>query len=206
MVYLAGVVVEELERLGGKGGKGGEGGGMIVAGYSSGAAMMGVLMLSGEVERLVSIRAYNTKVQGWMGISGYLPFRREVLAAVQYLPVSDLQDRRRAARNFIRKLLDLEPWDGGEEEEEDGGGWERMKVWLGHGESDQKVQTRLGEEWRDLLGTELGLDVRWKGYKGLGHGLGGGEGLVDVICDGMDGLGFGNLVDREGGKNVSSKL
>jgi len=132
----------------------------VVGGFSQGSAMTVMLLLSGELERL-GIWNGHGGIAGFVGMSGWLPFRRqigEVVAAAHYGELA----KRKAVRAYVRELLLLESFPCEDEAFLD------APVWLGHGEIDEKVRLQWGQEMRDvLLGT--GVNVGLSTYEGLAH-------------------------------------
>lgn len=141
---------------------------IVVLGFSLGCAVGGILMLSGVIE----------KIGGFVGMSGYLPFRTEIEIALENVEGSE---KLAAVGGYLRDLLHLpliEERGGneGKRMEERAGG----KVMLCTGEVDVKMRSQWGEEMDRVLG-EIGFDVRWKNYEDLGHWWNGEE-LGDVIA------------------------
>ncbi|KAM3068395.1 hypothetical protein ACMFMG_009531 [Clarireedia jacksonii] len=163
--YLGLVVKEEIERLP-------EDGKVIIGGFSMGSAMSMFLLLSGELERL----GVGDQVVGLVGLSGWLPFRRQIEETAQ--KGEAWWEQRRNVRDFIRTLVELREWDGERqgqrvsgEMEEDGKKIDEkkgLKVWLGHGIEDEKVLLEWGTQMRDVL-KMVGYEVSWNEYEGLRH-------------------------------------
>lgn len=62
--------------------------------------------------------------------------------------------------------------------------FQRIPLFLGHGTEDDKVYIHLGREAASCL-TAMGIDVRWREYKGLGHWYSGDmlHDLVVFLCE-----------------------
>lgn len=132
----------------------------MIGGFSQGAAMSIMLFLSGELERL-GIRRGPGGVTGFVGMSGWLPFRRQVGEVVSEAGPSDI-GKRKAAREYVRRLLLLDPSSCDNEAYLD------VPLYLGHGEIDEKVKLQWGQEMRDVL-LGLGVNVGLSTYEGLAH-------------------------------------
>ncbi|CZR55818.1 uncharacterized protein PAC_05706 [Phialocephala subalpina] len=101
---LVKVEVKILEKDDGRGGRGGRGK-VVLGGFSQGCAMGVVGLLSGEFESL--------GLGGFVGFSGWLPFRRQVDEAIHYREGSDVESqiakklervRRKGLRSYLRRL------------------------------------------------------------------------------------------------------
>jgi predicted esterase len=146
--YLKRLIEEEIDVLvNGKTGWSREEAGkrVVVWGFSQGGAVVGILELSGVVNEV--------GLGGLVGMSAWLPFRRQIEEAAR-------EGKREGAVKFVRGLLGLK--------ELEGGGELRTPMLLCHGEEDQKVKLEWGCEMRDLM-LELGIDLSFKSYKGLEH-------------------------------------
>jgi predicted esterase len=169
VVYLAGLIKEEAEIL--KGTWGEEGGKRLVfGGFSQGCAMGVMLLLSGELLKFGVDCA--VQIGGFVGMSGWLPFRRQISDVLEApLPDSTLAGLEtpvisKAVIEYTRDLLGLEPIAlAGRENDEKG--YLEYEVWLGHGEEDQKVLMQWGEEMRDVLGG-VRCSIMMEGYE-VGH-------------------------------------
>jgi len=146
-------------------------GGVVLGGFSQGCAMAVMVILSGELQRL-NVKA-GSDVVGFVGMSGWLPFRRQF----SFLPSPSYMK----AVQYTRELLGLEMLVLSEDEVER---MTRCKIWLGTGQDDEKVKPEWGREMRDVL-SGLGVDVHFKTYEGLGHWWCEEErgGLGEVLCE-----------------------
>jgi lysophospholipase-2 len=177
ILYLSQLIkeeVEELERAEKEDGEGREKGKVIIGGFSQGSAMAMILLLSGELDR---IGVERERIGGWVGISGWLPFRLQIISSItpptSIPPSPSLVQKRTEVRTYIRTLLSLpafnpEPRLEAQEQQQ--------KIWLGHGGLDAKVRTEWGEQMRCLLGggegegeRGLGYDVKGRVYEGVEH-------------------------------------
>ncbi|KAM0323032.1 hypothetical protein ACHAQA_009131 [Verticillium albo-atrum] len=125
---------------------------------------------------LSSLLCLNYRIGGFIGMSGYLPFQKDIREAVDGAsndddnPFSDEEDVPAPsgptvkAAVFERDLLDLPPAD---HPSLDNTAYS-TPIFLGHGSADPKVPVSLGE---DMAGTmkAAGYNVRWKSYQDLGH-------------------------------------
>ncbi|CAL3967179.1 unnamed protein product [Diplocarpon coronariae] len=171
---LAALVKEEIELLYRDGFRGEEKGRLILLGFSQGAAMGSILLLGGEMERLGA----SDGLGGFVGLSGWLPFRRQIEAASFVADGDlfaadgdllagdgDLLAPRARAMGFVRELLHLDA------EREGRVGLKapsNVPVFLGHGELDPKVRLEWGQQSRDTL-HKLGMHVESKVYRGRAH-------------------------------------
>jgi predicted esterase len=105
------------------------------------------------------------RVGGLVGMSGWLPFRRQIEEAAG--------GKMEVARRFVRELLSLEEVEVGV------GGELKTPMMLCHGEEDKKVKLEWGIEMRDLM-LDLGMDVSFKSYPGLEHWYSGDE-MRDIV-------------------------
>ena len=126
---------------------------LVLGGFSQGCAMsMWVLLNMG------------LKLGGYVGMSGWLPFRRQIDSAMKV--GADQKARRLAALDCMRDTVPVPYLSQCPTSE-------RLKglathVFLGHGSKDVKVRTAWGEDMRDAL-RKLGVDVVWKEYEALEH-------------------------------------
>ena len=123
-------------------------------GFSQGCAM-GIWVLLNQ----------SLKLGAFVGMSGWLPFRRQISEAVER--EEDLNLQRVRALDLMSDLVPVPSLHTGPASE-------RLAcfatpVFLGHGLQDVKVRTEWGEEMRDALRI-LGMNIAWKGYDGLEHG------------------------------------
>jgi predicted esterase len=158
--YLAELVKQEVGILG-------DGKRVVVGGFSQGAAMAGMLILSGFVP----------EIQNWVVLSGWLPFRLQLErsfslisidmdASVNYIYAA----RRSAVARSLRGITGLGTGDGNKGE---------MRVWMGHGRDDEKVRLEWGGQMRDVI-RNLGVRAEWNTYEGLGHWFEGTK-LKDLV-------------------------
>ncbi|KAB5582908.1 phospholipase/carboxylesterase [Coniochaeta sp. 2T2.1] len=140
---------------------------IILGGLSQGCAMALTVLL-----------CLNHCIGGFVGMSGYLPFREDIDEAVAPCAVEDGHDNPFAsdeggaenyppavrASVFERDLLGLPAVDGPAPEKTAYG----TPTFLGHGSADDKVLCSLGEsEKRSIEGA--GYEAQWRCYQGLGH-------------------------------------
>ncbi|MCJ1377034.1 hypothetical protein MMC17_000124 [Xylographa soralifera] len=123
---------------------------IVLWGFSQGCAVGAWALLNGC-----------PRLGAFVGMSGWLPFRRQVEEVVQGKEEGDVEVRRLQARECMRRAV---PGCGASG---DGAAW-ATPVFLGHGLRDEKVRAGWGEEMRDLMGG-LGMEVVWRGYEGLEH-------------------------------------
>ena len=141
-----------------------------------------MLLLSGELERL-GIRKGAGGIAGFVGLSGWLQFRRQIGEVVVAGGDNEIE-RKKAVREYVRELLLLESFPCDEVAFMD------VTVWLGHGEIDEKVKLQWGQEMRNVL-LGIGVDAELSTYADLGHWWNEQE-IVDLV----DALGKMLLTDQ----------
>ena len=182
IAYLRSLVEEEVDILVQGGVERGEARKrIVVAGFSSGAALTVLGMLSGEWE-------IGGAIGGYVGMSGWLPFRLNI---ERVLDAAEVGQRMSSARGHVRAFLgfyEMEKQEEGgpvklererqktelEEVKED-----RSKILLCHGEMDVKMRYEWGVQMRDTL-EQIGFDFHFKSYPELDHWVCGEE-MVDVV-------------------------
>jgi predicted esterase len=144
---------------------------LVLGGLSQGCAMAFFVLLSLEFP-----------IRGFVGMSGWLPFCKDISEIVNYnSPSGEMEDdvfffgEGRDIRdedpfiqtvNFVRDILCMDEIDVSKTSHDHT--CFRTPVFLGHGEKDEKVNCRLGEEAAHFL-TSLGMDIAWKCYPELGY-------------------------------------
>jgi predicted esterase len=154
---------------------------IVVAGFSSGAALTALGMLSGEWE-------VGGVIGGYVVMSGWLPFRIKI---ERLLDAEKAGERMSSAKSLIRDILGFDELEKqkegapvGLEKERQGSELEgpkegRTKILLTHGEMDEKMRYEWGVQMRDTL-EQIGFDVQFKSYPELDHWVCGEE-MVDVV-------------------------
>lgn len=144
----------------------------ILGGISQGCAMALFLLLSLEFP-----------IGGFVGLSGWLPFRDDIDEIAHADTIQDIKgdgpsvsfgifdedavcDPQMDAIKFVRGISSSEENDT--ESPKIGQTSLTTPVFLGHGEDDQKIRYKLGEQATQTL-RSLGMLIQWKGYPGLGH-------------------------------------
>ena len=126
---------------------------LVFGGFSQGCAMSTWVLLN-----------MGLKLGGYVGMSGWLPFRRQIDSVVK--KGTDQNARRLNAIDYMRDTVPV-PYLSHCPASERLEGF-ATPVFLGHGCKDVKVRTAWGEQMRDTLRI-LGVDVVWKGYEALEH-------------------------------------
>lgn len=130
----------------------------------------------------------NFPLGGFVGMSGWLPFRRDIDEIINSGrtpdgnndgdddddedPISfDASEEEEidpifAAINFARDLLSMEALDASISKATQTS--LTTPVFLGHGEDDEKIKVTLGQEAAQTL-SSLGIQTIWKSYPGMGH-------------------------------------
>ncbi|KAL2045556.1 hypothetical protein N7G274_001984 [Stereocaulon virgatum] len=134
-------------------------------GFSQGCAMGAWVMLSG-----------GRKLGAFVGMSGWLPFRRQIDAVIG--TEGEKEEKRRRVLDLMNDTVSI-PSLVDDSATGNLAGF-RTPAFLGHGSQDVKVKTQWGEEMRKSL-KGLGMDVTWKGYEGLEHWWRAPEEIDDVI-------------------------
>ncbi|KAN0092442.1 alpha/beta-hydrolase [Hyaloscypha variabilis] len=162
--YLRGVVEGEVEMLV-RGGVVREEAGrrVVVGGFSSGAALAVMGLLSGVWEG----------IGGVVGLSGWLPFRRQIEEVLGGNEEQGVEERRGVVEGYVRGLL------GSDEEEKEVRRVGGRKVLLCHGVRDVKMRHEWGLEMKKAL-EGIGMEVEWKPHLELEHWICGEE-MLDVV-------------------------
>ena len=138
---------------------------IVFGGLSQGCAMSLSLLLS-----------LDHPIGGFIGMSGYLPFREDIDEAMEEPPddgdnpfscdedVQDKLDPVTRASVFERDLLELPPVEDPEAKKTA----LATPIFLGHGAVDEKVPCSRGEAMSRTV-QAAGYKTRWKRYEGLGH-------------------------------------
>lgn len=160
--------VEILERNDGEKGK------VVILGFSQGAAVASVLLLSGELERA----GISSGLLGVVGMSGWLPLRAQIQECIRdnshiYDTVDQgVRAKRIKTREYLRGYLELDDCEEGVGEVVGRGDNHDnvidIPIFLGHGKVDEKVKLEWASQMADVL-LELGLNVQRKAYDGLAH-------------------------------------
>ncbi|KAI9372285.1 Alpha/Beta hydrolase protein [Aspergillus egyptiacus] len=157
---------------------------VVVGGLSQGCAASVFCLLGGfgpgKGDHGATIQVEGRRLGGFVGMSGWLPFEREVSGVDDDDPFSHDTDSdgddappHVQAVDHIREILDLPPLvsDSVGNVPENGAHLAHLKtpVFLGHGAADPKVSVDLGRRMADVLSDGFGMDVMWKEYKEFGH-------------------------------------
>lgn len=142
---------------------------ILLGGISQGCAMSLSLLL-----------ALPHPLGGFVGMCGYLPFRKDISETTSEEPLAPDDDPFAAASDsgedappddpavlvsrFERDLLCLPPLPGLKRD----GTACSTPVFLGHGDSDEKKPYEQGQAAAKTM-EAAGYEVRWKLYQGLGH-------------------------------------
>ncbi|KAL1904130.1 hypothetical protein Sste5344_010154 [Sporothrix stenoceras] len=149
---------------------------IVLGGLSQGCAMA-----------LICLIALERPIGGFVGMSGWLPFQKEIEARVAAGAGPELDDvvlGGTDGRCSVSEDADTEKQDHGSSL---ANGIEYVRellqlvnvsdgaptvlstpVFLGHGEADDKIKVSLGEAAHRTMGR-LGFDVEWRAYAGQGH-------------------------------------
>jgi len=156
---------------------------VVIGGFSQGAAMAGILSLSGEIA--MSNSGSNIAIGGLVLMSGWLPFRKQIQGAISSsrslenvrdslgLSASTSETRTgttkptsiSGATSYIRTLLSLDIEEGDRIVYEF-----NAPVFMGHGGADEKVRVEWGMQMKDVFRDVVGEEnVQRREYEGLGH-------------------------------------
>jgi predicted esterase len=138
-------------------------GNIVLGGLSQGCAMSMAVLLSLEFP-----------LGGYFGMSGWLPFREDIESVIEPVEEEDdpfaddgadgeVMEPPLMAVSLVRDILSVDAATPSKE-----GTSLTTPVLLCHGEDDEKVKCKLGEEAAQCL-SSLGMEVTWKCYAGLGH-------------------------------------
>jgi predicted esterase len=133
---------------------------IVVGGFSQGAAMGVIALLSGMLGGHEGGR-----IGGFVGLSGWCPFRKQILDAVAKTDTQEHPEARKfiSAMQYLRNLLGLK-----EISEGDTVGVQPTPVFVGHGERDMKMKVQWGRDMGEVL-EEMVFHVIFKEYEGLEH-------------------------------------
>ncbi|KAI9052823.1 hypothetical protein LZ554_003096 [Drepanopeziza brunnea f. sp. 'monogermtubi'] len=165
-LYLSRLIKDEIELLY-DGEERRTKGKVMLLGFSQGSAMGMMLLLGGELQRMGVSHGFG----GFVGLSGWLPFRRQIQDAILdgFPKTSTAEDsgatHGESAMIFVRKLLGLDL--AGQEWRPTPKAFD-VPILLAHGELDRKVRLEWGTQLRDVLQT-LGNNVSLKTYHELAH-------------------------------------
>ena len=126
---------------------------LVLGGFSQGCAMSIWILLN-----------MGLKLGGYVGMSGWLPFRRQIDSVIKV--ETNQKVRRLRAIEYMSNTVPvpcLSHRPASEKLESFA-----TPVFLGHGSKDVKVRTAWGEDMRDTL-RSLGVDILWKEYEALQH-------------------------------------
>ncbi|KAH8669715.1 Alpha/Beta hydrolase protein [Tricladium varicosporioides] len=148
---------------------------IIFGGFSQGAAMSLMLLLSNEWV----VQGFEREVGGWVLMSGWLPFARQLQVCT--IPShSSMAQRQSQVISWLRNHVGLGEISG------KGLGlgrcdWEGWKgAFMGHGMEDKKMLPEWAKKAKAVLEEVGWCSIRWREYKGLGHWFEGEE-LGEVI-------------------------
>lgn len=137
---------------------------IILGGFSQGHATAIHVMM-----------ALNLQLAGFVGISGWLPFARQINEAGRDKPGPQLQG---ATTDVVRANLGLENMSA--MVKADQRGWEGTPIFLGHELHDEMVSCDLGKEAKDLLAAS-GANTFWHTYESGEHWLKEPEEVEDMV-------------------------
>ena len=119
---------------------------------------------------------------GFIGMSGWLPFEREIAGLLNGESEAEEDDdddpfshddededdvpAHIKALNHVRGILDLPPLQSPPDPMVS---YSETPVFLGHGAADPKVSVDLGRRMASILSDGFGMDVTWKAYEDFGH-------------------------------------
>lgn len=138
---------------------------LVIGGFSQGAAMAGILALSGELS--MSSSDSNIGIGGLVLMSGWLPFREQIQEAIEdgNMQVGAIHSGSSIskARSYILALLSLSNPQAPQTMQEF-----NLPIFMGHGGADEKVRVEWGEQMGDVL-LDVGGEVNFNAYEGLRH-------------------------------------
>ena len=163
-------------------------GNVILVGLSQGCAASLISLLTWQGEPIAAA----------VGMCGWLPLRRRMAQSAQDTNCTDEDDPFEHSEDenpfddeglvsnsesgklgqvvdWLRDELEMDPDTTFREVP-----FQRIPVFLGHGTEDEKVSCELGRRAASFLG-DLGVDLHWNEYKGLGHWYS-GDMLRDIVA------------------------
>ena len=184
--FLRGLVDEEARLLReGNANANGDGYGRVVIGGLSQGCAAAVFCLLGGFPSLSNGGDGETRqspVGGFIGMSGWLPFEREIAGLLNGESEAEEDDdddpfshddededdvpAHIKALNHVRDILDLPPLQSPPDPMVS---YSETPVFLGHGAADPKVSVDLGRRMASILSDGFGMDVTWKAYEDFGH-------------------------------------
>ncbi|KAE8343231.1 hypothetical protein BDV24DRAFT_172985 [Aspergillus arachidicola] len=144
---------------------------VIIGGLSQGCATS-VFCLLGDFLEDDRIR----QLGGFIGISGWLPFEREISRLLEAGEGNEDIPGNVQAINHVRDILNLPALQNSSLTYLD------TPVFLGHGSADPKVSVELGQRMASILCDGFGMDVTWKAYEEFGHWYKVPDEIDDVVC------------------------
>lgn len=121
------------------------------------------------------LMALNVQLAGFVGLSGWMPFARQIKEAGRDKPGPQMPS---AATDFVRANLGLE--DISVMVTADQGGWEGTPLFLGHELHDEVVSCDLGKEAKDIF-VFSGANAVWHTYDSGEHWLKEPEEVEDMV-------------------------
>lgn len=121
------------------------------------------------------LMALNVRLAGFVGLSGWMPFARQIKKAGRDKPGHQMAN---AATDFVRANLGLE--DTSVRLIADRGCWDGTPVFLGHELHDEAVSCDLGEEAKVTLAA-VGANTVWHTYDSGEHWLKEPEEVEDIV-------------------------
>ena len=129
---------------------------LALLGFSQGSAMGAWVLLNSGLT-----------MGAFVGLSGWLPFRRQIDAILAANGDEDQEARSLRVLEYMNATVPI-PCPLGHCTATEKLASLDTPVFLGHGKQDVKVRTEWGEEMRMSL-EGLGMDVTWRGFEGLEH-------------------------------------
>jgi predicted esterase len=143
------------------------GGGIVIGGFSQGCALGICLLISGILNREVM----GGRMKGFVGMSGWMPFRAQIQQGIQDRVVLDDETRRETACRVLHDILG---------DKEDSMVTIDMPMYFTHGEMDEKVKMEWSKQMTGVLSALGAEKVERVEMDGVGHWYG-VEGMVGLV-------------------------
>jgi predicted esterase len=169
LAFLLSLIVSEIEILDAK--PESVSGGIVMGGFSQGCAMGISLLLSG----FLGTEGVRGRVVGFVGMSGWMPFRKQTQDAIQTCKNSDMARKREAACKALGDILSSD--FGSSTATVD------IPMYFTHGKLDVKVKMEWSRQMTSVL-DDLGAEnLERVEMEGVGHwyGVDGMVGLVGFL-------------------------
>jgi predicted esterase len=144
-------------------------GGLVIGGFSQGCALGVCLLLSGILDR----EEVRGRVRGFVGMSGWMPFRAQIQEGLQGSDVLDQERRRGRACRVLHDIMGTDPGDLNATVD--------VPMYFTHGKMDEKVRMLWSEQMTGVLGALGAENMERIEMEGVGHWYG-IEGMIGLVA------------------------